>query len=192
MDCSLPDSSVHGILQARILEWVVMPFSRGSFWPRDLTWVSCFAGRLFTIWATRKGSIFFLFHNKHCINRSFWLFKWCMCVYEIKLDVFLWLEKEHKHIYVSLSLSHTHTHTLYLICTPIPRSYNSHSEYCSWPWNIPSDSISKNMKGVSLRCVALGFDCQVVPPHYGWDGIHVLLRKILVASDFRKSWKGIG
>ena len=40
VDCSLPDSSVHGILQARILEWVAMPSSRGSSWPRDWTWVS--------------------------------------------------------------------------------------------------------------------------------------------------------
>ena len=40
MDCSLPGSSVHGILQARILEWVVIPFSRGSSWPRDRTWIS--------------------------------------------------------------------------------------------------------------------------------------------------------
>ena len=37
----LPGSSVPGILQARILEWVVIPFSRGSSWPRDRTWVSC-------------------------------------------------------------------------------------------------------------------------------------------------------
>ena len=37
MDCSLPSSSVHGILQARILEWVATSFSRGSFWPRDRT-----------------------------------------------------------------------------------------------------------------------------------------------------------
>ena len=40
--------SVHGILQARTLEWVAMPFSRGSSWPRDQTWVSCVAGRFFT------------------------------------------------------------------------------------------------------------------------------------------------
>ena len=52
MDCNPPGSSVHGILQARILEWVAIPFSRGSSWPRDLTYVSCFAGRFFTIWAT--------------------------------------------------------------------------------------------------------------------------------------------
>ena len=52
IDCSLPGSSVHGILQARILEWVAIFFSKGSSWPRDWTWVSCIAGRFFTIWAT--------------------------------------------------------------------------------------------------------------------------------------------
>ena len=54
MDCSLPGSSVHGILQATILEWVAIPFSRGSFWPRDWTLVSCIAGRFFTVWAPRE------------------------------------------------------------------------------------------------------------------------------------------
>ena len=54
MDCSLPGSSVHGILQTRILEWVAMPSSRGSSQPRDRTCVSVFpvspalAGRFFT------------------------------------------------------------------------------------------------------------------------------------------------
>ena len=52
MNYRLPGSSVHGILQARILEWVAIPFSMGSFWPRDWTWVSCIAGRFLTIWAT--------------------------------------------------------------------------------------------------------------------------------------------
>ena len=47
------DSSVHGILQTRILEWVVNSFSRGSSQPRDRTRVSCISGRFFTIWATR-------------------------------------------------------------------------------------------------------------------------------------------
>ena len=49
--CSLPGYSVHGILQATVLEWVATPFSRGSSQPRDQTWVSCIAGRFFTIWA---------------------------------------------------------------------------------------------------------------------------------------------
>ena len=48
MDCSLPGSSVHGILQARIVEWVAISCSRGFSWPRDRTRVSCIAGRFFT------------------------------------------------------------------------------------------------------------------------------------------------
>jgi len=49
MDYSWPGLSVHGILQARRLEWVVIPFSRRSSQARDLTWVSSIAGRLFTV-----------------------------------------------------------------------------------------------------------------------------------------------
>ena len=54
LDCSPPGSSVLGIFQARICKWVAISFSRWSSWPRDRTEVSCFAGRFFTIWATRK------------------------------------------------------------------------------------------------------------------------------------------
>ena len=54
MDCSPSASSVHGILQARILEWVAIAFFQGSSWPRDRTRVSCIAGRCFTTWATRE------------------------------------------------------------------------------------------------------------------------------------------
>ena len=50
MDYSPPSSSVRGILQARIKEWVNIPFSRGSSWPRDRILVSCIAGGFFTIW----------------------------------------------------------------------------------------------------------------------------------------------
>ena len=49
MNCSLPGSSVHGIIQARVLEWIAISFSRGSSWPRDWTGVSCFVGRCFTV-----------------------------------------------------------------------------------------------------------------------------------------------
>ena len=55
MDCSPPGSSVHGILQTRELEWVDIPFSRGSSRPRDWTYDLCIAGRFFTIWATKPG-----------------------------------------------------------------------------------------------------------------------------------------
>ena len=47
-------NTVHGILQARILEWVAIPFSRGSSQPRDRTQVSRIAGSFFTSWATRE------------------------------------------------------------------------------------------------------------------------------------------
>ena len=57
MDCSLPGSSVHGILQERILKWVVISFSRGSSQPKNQTWVSCIAGRFFTDWATREAQL---------------------------------------------------------------------------------------------------------------------------------------
>ena len=54
MDCSLPSSSVHGIFQAIVLEWIAISFSRGSSWPRDRTWVSRIVDRRFTAWATRE------------------------------------------------------------------------------------------------------------------------------------------
>ena len=54
VDCSPPGSSLRVILQARVLEWVAISFSRGSSWPRDGTWVSRIAGRFFTVWATRE------------------------------------------------------------------------------------------------------------------------------------------
>ena len=54
MDCSPPGSSIYEIFQATILEWVPMSFSRGFSQPRDRIWVSCIAGRLFTVWATKE------------------------------------------------------------------------------------------------------------------------------------------
>ena len=56
MDCSLSGSSVHGIFQARVLEWIAIFFSRGSSRPRNRTRVSRVAGRRFTVWATREAS----------------------------------------------------------------------------------------------------------------------------------------
>ena len=51
MDYSISGSSVHGIFQARVLEWIAIAFSRGSSWPRNRTRVSRIAGRRFTLWA---------------------------------------------------------------------------------------------------------------------------------------------
>ena len=55
--CNLMDYTVHGILQATILEWVAFPFSRGSSQSRDRTQVSRIAGRFFTSWATREAQM---------------------------------------------------------------------------------------------------------------------------------------
>ena len=73
MDCSLPGSSVHGIFQARVLEWVAFSFSRGSSWPRDRTQVSHIASKCFTIWATREAH--------RCLDTKIWklitfVFQW--------------------------------------------------------------------------------------------------------------------
>ena len=69
-DCNLPGSSIHGIFQARILEWVAISFSGGSSQPRDRTWVSCTSGKLFTIWATKEEHAI----NSHCSSAlSIWI-----------------------------------------------------------------------------------------------------------------------
>ena len=65
--CNLPGSFVHGILQARILELVAMPFSRGSFCPRNQTPVSWIAGRFFTAWDIRKAYFSGEFHMNSCL-----------------------------------------------------------------------------------------------------------------------------
>ena len=77
MDCNPPGSSVHGILQARILEWVAIFFSRGFSQPRVFepwvrTWVSYIAGRFFTIWATRKapGKMYLCLKYSSCCMRA--------------------------------------------------------------------------------------------------------------------------
>ena len=54
MDCSLPGSFIHGVFQARVLEWVAISFSRESSQPRIWTRVSCIAGRFFTDWAMKE------------------------------------------------------------------------------------------------------------------------------------------
>ena len=74
MDCNLPGSSVHGILRARILEWVTISFSRGSSQPRDWTQVSHIGGRCFNLWATREDplvyykAVIFLLLPDQCLN----------------------------------------------------------------------------------------------------------------------------
>ena len=63
IECNLAVSSVHGILQARILEWVAISFPRESSQPRNQTWVSCIAGRFFTDWAMREVHVYIWIHT---------------------------------------------------------------------------------------------------------------------------------
>ena len=67
IDCSPPGSSVHGILQARILEWVAMSSSRGSSQPRDWNQFSHITGGFFTIWTTRESSASLIASSAHLL-----------------------------------------------------------------------------------------------------------------------------
>ena len=70
--CSLAGSSVHGILQARIVEWVAIPFPRRYSWPRDQTWVSCIEGRWFTVLATKEAQFMYIYtHTHNCFKESY-------------------------------------------------------------------------------------------------------------------------
>ena len=68
MDCSLPGSSIQAILQARVLEWVAISFSREASQPGDWTWVSHISGRCFTLWATREAKIIICFSIFYIIS----------------------------------------------------------------------------------------------------------------------------
>ena len=69
--CNPKDYAVHGILQARILEWVVYPFSRGSSWPKNRTGLSRIAGGFFTNWAMREAQSMTVLKSSHVIH------PWC-------------------------------------------------------------------------------------------------------------------
>ena len=70
-DCSPPDSSVHDIAWARILEWVAISFSRGSSQPRDRTHVSCICRQMLYHWATRE--VLIMYKNNFIFESSFWV-----------------------------------------------------------------------------------------------------------------------
>ena len=71
--------TVPGILQARILEWVAIPFSRASSLPRDWTQISCIAGGFFTTWATKTSSYWFKFLGRDDMVQRQWI--WSACVH---------------------------------------------------------------------------------------------------------------
>ena len=88
MDCSLSSSSVHGIFQARMLEWIAISFSRGTSQPRNRTLVSHIAGRRFTVWATKEAPTGCLF--------PFWVWKKATAQ---ETTVFLFVTCKHYQIF---------------------------------------------------------------------------------------------
>ena len=81
VDCSLPGFSIHGILQARILEWVTISLSRGSSQPRDRTRVSLIGGRRFNLWATREAPNHKFILLQMIISKwNCWVAVGCVCV----------------------------------------------------------------------------------------------------------------
>ena len=78
MNCSRPGSPVHGIFQARILEWFDMSFSRGFSWPRDWTPVSCLAGGFFTTESPGKLRFFFIMLIKTFLQLKFVFIRVCV------------------------------------------------------------------------------------------------------------------
>ena len=106
MDCSPPGSSIHGVLQAIILEWVAISFSRGSSQPKDRNQVACIAGRCFNLWATSQR----LWHSQQSRNRCFsgilLLFRWSSGCWQFGL----WFI-----FYVNTGSNHSKTILLYSI-----------------------------------------------------------------------------
>ena len=132
VDCSPPGSSAHGILQARILEWAAIFFSRISSQPRDQTQVSCIAGRLFTIWATREALTLkalpnqttVYIYNIICYFSSTHIF--CPSKVDQALGprpillshvhVFIWFKSYYQHQSVSTCQNPTHPFKCHLTC----------------------------------------------------------------------------
>ena len=94
MDCSLPGSSIHGISQTRILEWVALPFSRGSSWSGDRTHVSFLAGLFFYHWATREAPMWlkqlkFVFSQFKRLDGSDFHFLWAFSPWIVDISFFV-------------------------------------------------------------------------------------------------------
>ena len=123
------DYTVHGILQARILEWVALPFSRGPSQPRDWTQVSCIAGGFFTSWATWEAQ-----GRKRILEEGFVCWEW---VGFVSFCHFLWknpkltrqLQVQLRIFYLHLPIANILLHLLHHIMAP-------HSSTLAWkiPW----------------------------------------------------------
>ena len=106
MECSPPGSSVHGILQARILEWVAISFSRGSSWLRNWTRVSCTTGGFLTDWAVIEAP-------KEWTYTYTCIYIWHINVYDIHMyDIYIYMYTYvciwHTHVYIYMYMTYTY------------------------------------------------------------------------------------
>ena len=141
--CDPMDCTVHRILQARILEWVTFPFSRGSSQPRDQTHVSCIAGRFFTSWATREAP------GQMCICDSvlflmlFPLFKitfpifscWTDCYSYLKTQFKMWTTLQHFYFFGKRCSPILDSFSIMVLITYLP----------CWIMDFPGSSAVKNL-----------------------------------------------
>ena len=128
--CNPKECPVHGILQARILEWVAFPFSRGSSQPRDWTQISLITGGFFTSWATREAQvgspsllqwIFLTQESNRGLLNDRWILHQLSCFY---LNA-LYIENKKYLFYKNIKLnikkymSYTQMHTFLYMYTPL-------------------------------------------------------------------------
>ena len=153
MDCGLPESSVNGILQARILEWVAIFFSRGFSWSRDRTWVSGIVGRRFTVWAPREaymelcwqGDVSAPYLSISISHNNFKVYNTVMVTIVTMLSIhgIPRIYSFHNWKFVSLDL--------YLHNSPLtPATSNHHSTLFLWVWLFYISSISDTVQYVSI------------------------------------------
>ena len=153
MDSSLWSSSVPGILQARILKWVVISFSRGSSRPRNQTWVSYIAGRFFTDWAMRETlQKSFRSPGGWLLTTSFFFFFFFLrrSQFSVLNDYFLFCANLSPsiYIYICLSLSFTTWYCKYLSLSHITPNV-------SWGQKIMSLCLGHGLCRVNIQCVFL-------------------------------------
>ena len=135
MDCSLPGSSIHGIFQARVLEWITISFSRRSSPPRNWSQVSYLAGRHFPFWATREA-----------------LSKMSISLTEILLHTRL-LHTQSKGRIITSAAEDVEKRNFHDIVEVIAVKWHNHS--CKSGWSAPQklNVESRYDPGISLFCI---------------------------------------
>ena len=163
MDCSPPDSSVHGILQARILEWVSVPSCRGASQLRDQTHVSCIScitSGFFTSWAIREAHICDLM----CIKAKLHTWHWKLCLKMCKFCHF------------------------YKVFTCLPNKYLGNTEWC---WGCNSSTLATSCEELThwkrLWCWE-GLGAGGEGDDRGWDGWVASLTRWTWVSVNSGSW----